>query len=176
VANWIAVALVCLVCTVRVPVRPSMHVRSTNRQMLELLDVGWRRSAIFRSMVEALERSNVIVYVEPSTEMSGGGLRFAAGPAQARYLRVLVNPAKDTDQLLALIAHELQHGVEVAQATDVVDDFSFVASFARIGRSHCGERRRCYETIAAVDIGARTYRELCGRSVPEEGLACQIRR
>jgi hypothetical protein len=143
--------------------------------MLDLVNLGAGRSPVFRALVERLERSDVFVYVESSRAMSGGCLRFAASSPHGRYLRVFVGPERDMNQLLALIAHELQHAGEVADSVDVVDEATFNALFARIGRSHCGNRRPCYETAAAVDVGGRVYRELCGRSVPAEGLSCKFR-
>jgi hypothetical protein len=173
VATGLVVSPLALVSVL--PLLPAHHVRSTDREMLNIVELGAHRSTLFRALVERLDGSDVFVYLEPSRTISGGCLRFAAASPRGRYLRVLIGPERDMNQLLALIAHELEHAAEVAQSVDVVDEATFNALFARIGRSHCGDRHPCYETTAAVDVAGRVYRELCGRSVPAEGLSCNLR-
>ena len=60
------------------------------------------------------------------------------------------------DQLLALIAHELQHALEVIEHEDVVDGATMQAMFRKIGVSVKGG----YETAAAAAIGDRVLSEV----------------
>ena len=79
---------------------------------------------------------------------------FIARVQSDRYLRAIVSPDKNQrshDQRLALIAHELQHALEVIQHEDVVDAATMQAMFSKIGASVKGG----YETAAA-----NTYRLL----------------
>jgi hypothetical protein len=55
------------------------------------------------------------------------------------------------------LAHELQHAVEVARATDVRSAERFEAMYAALGTS---ANPRRYETAAAQDVGVRVRREL----------------
>jgi hypothetical protein len=66
------------------------------------------------------------------------------------------------EQLIALIGHELQHAVEIADAPSVVDSRSLRMEYQRIGyltRRFRGPRLS-FDTRAANDIGHRVLREI----------------
>lgn len=151
------------------------RVRSTERAMVEILSVGAERSPTFRRLVDTLERSDLIVYVESSRKVDGGYLRFATVAGQSRWVQVLVNPDRPINQILAMIGHELQHAVEISEAPIVVDEATMAGFYRRIGVQSCRGARACYETVAARVTGADVFRELSGRSVPPGGLACELR-
>ena len=83
-----------------------------------------------------------------------------------------VNLDLESAQLIAVIAHELRHAVEIAEAVDVVDRASLEALYGRIGtrRARCKGRSACYETAAAAETTAIVFREIRGRSVPPAGI------
>ena len=152
------------------------RVRSTQRPMIELLHAGAARSPTFRRLVEKLERSDLIVYVEPSRKVDGGYLRFATVAGQSRWVQVLVNPDRPINQILAMIGHELQHAAEISEASNVVDEATMAGFYRRIGTTSCSSAARaCYETRNAQVAGGNIFRELSGRSVPPDGLACALR-
>jgi hypothetical protein len=152
------------------------RVRSTERPIIELLQAGAARSSTFRRLVETLEQSDVIVYVEPSRKVDGGYLKFATVAGHSRWLRVLVNPDKPVNQILAMIGHELRHAVEISEASSVVDESTMAGLYQRLGVKSCrSSARACYETRDAQVAGGNIFRELSGRSVPPEGLACALR-
>jgi hypothetical protein len=144
------------------PVVPSStldRVRSTDIQLLEAIREGCSRSATFNALVDALNRTSAVVYVErgicgfghyraclPHTIVLAGGNRF---------LRIVVDSRQKGAPLLALIAHELQHGLEIAVAPKVRTADDVTELFRRIGRSpHCPlGTPDCYETSAALAIG-----------------------
>jgi hypothetical protein len=67
---------------------------------------------------------------------------------------------------LALIAHELQHAVEVAAAPHVVDVATLAQEYERIG--HATRHRvemRSFETLAAIAAARRVLAELAGRDL-----------
>jgi hypothetical protein len=78
------------------------------------------------------------------------------------YLRTLVNPDhRHRDNVIATLAHELQHAIEVASAPDITDAASIQALFRRIGRVRLGNRSAVtYETEAAERAGEAVQREL----------------
>jgi hypothetical protein len=152
------------------------RVRSTQHAMTEILQAGVERSATFRRLVQTLERSDLIVYVEPSTRVDGGYLRFATVAGQSRWVQVLVNPRRPINQILAMIGHELQHAVEISETSSVVDEATMAELYRRIGIKSCGSAARaCYETTGARMTGANVFRELSGRSFPPDRLACELR-
>jgi hypothetical protein len=62
--------------------------------------------------------------------------------------------------MIAVIAHELQHAVEVAGDPGVVDDAGLVALYRRIGHNSAGGHS--YDTDAARTAGHTVRDELIG--------------
>ena len=121
------------------------------------------RSATFRRLVEQVEQSDVIVYLtcerfDVST-LSGRTALTAAQPG-VRYLRVQIDCQQRDQPLAAILAHELQHVVEIASAASVVDRRSFARLFSEIGFAICrSASSEQYETMAALHAGERVRRE-----------------
>jgi hypothetical protein len=59
---------------------------------------------------------------------------------------------------MSVVGHELQHALEVAMNTDVRDDVSFGALYARIGDQPARPDR--YDTAAAREAGRRVRNEM----------------
>ena len=98
-----------------------------------------------------------------------GALRFVgAGANGGRYLLIELNDGRgdDLDALsdrlagIATLAHELQHALEVADATDVRDLASFEAFYGERRRK---SRRDVVDTQAAQLAGEQVYFEMTGR-------------
>jgi hypothetical protein len=145
---------------------PPARVRSTNGTMLELIKEGRERSAMFRTLVDAIDHSNGIVYIEPGIcafgHLNGCVLPFIAPIRGQRYMRILVTPDKNRvshDQRLALIAHELQHAREVIDHTEVVDVATMEQMYRRIGTPLTGGLSG-YETSEARAAGDAVLLEL----------------
>ena len=112
------------------------RVRSSDTAILSLVREGADRSATFSMLVDRVEHSNGIVYVEfgycAFGHLNACVLPLIASPHGDRYLRILVTPDKTRrshDQLLALIAHELRHALEVFDDRDVVDVATMTAMY-----------------------------------------------
>jgi hypothetical protein len=143
------------------------HVRSTEPRIVRLIDAGRARSETFRALLDRLGQSDVIVYIAPkqSHRALGGYLShrvIAAGPC--RYVRVKVESTGSDRLLLALIAHELQHAVEVAEHPDARDASSVTAMFERIALGSACGMSNCVETLAAIKIQSAVNDELGARS------------
>ena len=50
------------------------RVRSTERFMIALIREGYERSSTFRELVDGLQRSNIIVFIQPAA-CAGGRIR-----------------------------------------------------------------------------------------------------
>jgi hypothetical protein len=137
-------------------------VRTDEPAVQALLDWGMARSATLASLVEALNQSDVIVYVQQGTLPAGVGgllLHRIVSRGGRRYARILVSLRGARERLTGVIAHELQHAVELAQSADVLHHDDVTALFARIGfPANC--RRTCSETAAAIDVQARVVNEV----------------
>ena len=153
------------------------HVRASEPRIIALIDAGLSRSATFRRLVDVLDQSDVIVYVDPKQTRTGLSAYLAHNLIASggyRYVHIALEAQGATVRLIALLAHELQHAVEVAQAPDVRDAESLVRMFERSTlkfgcASGAGE---CYETKAAKDIEAAVLSELkASRLARPKGMA-----
>jgi len=131
------------------------HVRSTDRQIQGILVRGLEQSPTLRRLVEVLDQSDVIVYLEVKREQHGLGGYLSHRVVTAggiRYLRVKLILAGPIEQVVGLMAHELQHAVEVAQTPGARDLESLQRLFVRVGLSTACDPSRCFETQAALDV------------------------
>ena len=130
------------------------RLRSVDPSTRATIKEGCRRSPAFAALVNDLERSSFIVYVEqvPTLRdgMRGALLHGGAGP---RYLRVQLKRGMSLDRRVVVLAHELQHAVEVVEAGIAADAVEMDALFRRIGdeRSPGGQQQR-YETAVALRV------------------------
>ena len=145
---------------------PERHVRATEPKILTLIDAGLSRSETFRRLVATLNESDVIVYIEPKlTRQALGGYMVHNVVAQGnyRYVRIAVQTRGSQRRLVSLLAHELQHAVEVAQAPEARDAESLERAFSRIAiKFGCGGTT-CYETQAAKNVEYIVGEELAKR-------------
>ena len=142
---------------------PQRRVRAPDPRIQELIAEGFSRSSTFAGLVIALNRSDVIVYIEtvPSLRKDTMG-RIAILPiaGTSRYLRIQIRADLPRKEAIALIGHELYHALEIADAPDVRNDEGMVRLYERIG--HAGPGEHSYDTGAAQDTGRRVRRELAG--------------
>jgi len=99
-----------------------------------------------------------------ATHVVSGRTMFSEASGGTRYLRVQVDCMLPRANLVMLLAHELQHVAEVADAPHVVDVRSFGKLFGSIGYVSCdGYRTEQYETNAALAAGERVREEFLHR-------------
>lgn len=128
------------------------HIRCVDRHLNQMVRDGVRRSATFRRLVEDIEQSDVVVYLETAaylTEPVHAHTRLAGATPVMRYLRVVIRIPAGTDNAISLIGHELQHASEIAHAAEVRDQDTLAALYRRIG----DENDAGWETHAARNAG-----------------------
>jgi hypothetical protein len=139
------------------------RIRPQDPRLTELLRDGMARSATLRSLVNRIEASNLFVYLSLSPIMKpnlAGKLTWMTRAGVFRYVRATINTEQNVDQMIATIAHELYHAVEVLEDDGVKDQRSLEDLYKRIGRpSHWGSTAG-WETVAAQETGFRVRREL----------------
>jgi hypothetical protein len=81
--------------------------------------------------------------------------------SSVRFLRVAINAHVVPGDRLPLLAHELQHAVELANAPDVRDDDGMRVLYRRIGHASGVDQ---FETAAAMNAERQVRREMAGRS------------
>jgi hypothetical protein len=65
---------------------------------------------------------------------------------------------------IAILAHELQHAVEVADAPSTTDQVGMVRLYQRIGPRNAGDQAHCFDSAAAIATGQLIQREARARS------------
>jgi hypothetical protein len=129
-----------------------MRVRTHTPALATLIQEATERSATFRRLVDTINASDGIVYVNEGN--CGHGVRAclaavtAAGPK--RILQVKVDTRKADWDLMGSIGHELRHAVEVLDSPAVTSNTSMYLFYARIGRRGT---KSSFETEAAVQAG-----------------------
>ncbi|MCA1585200.1 MAG: hypothetical protein LC791_10680 [Acidobacteria bacterium] len=92
------------------------------------------------------------------------------GDHRQRHIRILVSTRTTGDRLLATIAHELQHALEIVREADVIDGVRALALYRRIATGDCGEGlSEACETDAALAVEAKVLEELHRASQNEDG-------
>jgi hypothetical protein len=122
------------------------------------------RSAVVRSLVARLEASNVLVHITSSRVMPGGigGMtRFVTTRGGYRYLRITLGSDLTLAVRSAILGHELQHAVEIADSP-AADADGMRDLFEREGH----HSRGFFETDAAIEIERLVGRELRGELAP----------
>jgi hypothetical protein len=161
---FVAVLWMCSASPVDDP-RLFTRVRSTERYTIALIREGYDRSGTFRHLVDTLQRSDVIVVIQP-LPCAGGRIRSCLvsvnGSVGARQIGIKIDPQHTIgDWLIATIAHELQHAIEIADHPEVNDARSAIALYRQIGVGRCREglSEEC-ETEHALDVEKKVRDEL----------------
>lgn len=95
------------------------RVRTESSFLQAVVSTALDRSVLFQSLIDQIERSDVIAHltcVQFSSETLSGRTVLVAAPAAVRYLRVEVRCHQLMPPLVGIVAHELQHVVEIASA------------------------------------------------------------
>ena len=143
-------------------VEPVSHpIRSHHTRIVKAMEAATRRSATFRGLVERLNRSDLIVYIEsgrcPNRHVMSC-IAVASNAGTYRYLRVTVDIDHVLSILAAEIAHELGHAAEIAAAPEVIDDTTLRDLYTRIGTTSVA--RDVFETTNAVRVATQVSLEL----------------
>jgi hypothetical protein len=169
-ATLVMPACVCAVSAMRVqPAHgtafdpPVAQVRSSNHRIQETFAYALRRSPLFRDLVATLNQLDRVVYVEagrcPHSE-ERSCLQLMPTPG-GKYLLVRIDSRRSDRTVIAQVAHELYHALEIAREPEVVDAESFKNLYERIGQRNCYQQYNgCWETMAAVDFEASVTRQL----------------
>jgi hypothetical protein len=144
------------------------HVRTTDAHMRAAITDGVERSAFFRDLVAQLDASDVIVYVQSDRAMPPrlqGRLVLLSVAGGRRYVLVRIACGLTGPEQIAILGHELQHAVEIANAESVVDEGSLAAEYRRIGFASGVLRPGAgYDSRAAIEAGRRVWHELTRRA------------
>jgi hypothetical protein len=140
--------------------QPLPHVRTLDVASKIAFDRGLEESPRFRALLDALDRSDVIVHVVSSPSLPNGLLgtmRFVARLGATRYVRIDLATLAMPDARVATLAHELQHALELARSS-VASQQAVRELYRNIGEKVPG--RDSFETEAARQAGVEVWGEL----------------
>jgi hypothetical protein len=148
------------------------NVRSHEPFLRRALAQAVERSATVRHQLARLQAAKVLVYLHSgpcigSDTMACTILAPANGPVRVVRINFVLNKDRGVvtvikqqrDRLLAQIAHELEHAIEIAESPDVVDAVSLQRLYERIGFPSTSSPQG-FETAAAVRAGEAALREV----------------
>ena len=148
------------------------NLRPQDDRLTALIRAGSERSATFKSLIDRIEASRVIVYVAINPLMKpnlSGMLTWMTKAGGYRYVRISISNDLAPDQMIATIGHELQHAVEVIEDEAVRSEESLAALYRRIGQQSGNASPSRWETDAAQRTGFVVRKELA--SVPVTRIA-----
>jgi hypothetical protein len=144
----------------------SFHVRSTDARVRTWFRIGAADSQTFRDLLRALGESDLIVHVQPVDRLpTAGQTYFVGATASVRYVRIEVVPSGSTNEMVALIGHELQHAVEIAHEPQIRDRRSLALFYRSIAGNSSATTD--YDSVAARIIEDRVKREVAGAARSE---------
>jgi hypothetical protein len=147
-----------------VPQEGGPRIRPTDQRLGEILRDGAERSPTLRKLVELIEAGNVVVYLEAEPNLRGsllGALTWIGANDTFRFVRAAIKVRPKSNALVASIAHELQHVVEVVNAPWVNDDKTLRALYNDIGK-RTSVSEDVWDTAAARWTTQQVLRELNG--------------
>jgi predicted O-methyltransferase YrrM len=147
------------------PVTTKPHVRAATADVRELIADSAARSTTVRDLLARLGCSDVIVYIEmtASPQVPRGRTKLVTAVPGVRFLRIGINRSMAGTDLTAILGHELQHAVEIAERDEVRDDEGVRRLYGVIGRPGGPDS---FETDAALDV-ERLVRLECRRAFEE---------
>jgi hypothetical protein len=152
--------------------KPVPRVRAADSRMAAALEEGLERSASFRAIVDRVNQLDVIVYIETQPLLRhrlAGRMTWVTATKDFRYVRVAINPDLQSTMLIASLAHELQHVIEVGEAPSIVDNRTLADHYRAHGlEKHVNSDE--WDTEAARRTGETVRRELAD---PYNGRAAQ---
>jgi len=159
--------IVATLCAIVWPIAaqsPHNNVRSSEPRLHKLIWSAAARSVSFDYLLQRLDVANVIVYLACNAidaRPPAPRLSFLSRVGIWRYLMVHLRCPMPDDPQIVMLAHELRHAVEIADAGDVVDQRSMLRHYMRIGfEVSDGTRIRAFETASARTTAEFVRREL----------------
>ncbi|MDP2317716.1 MAG: hypothetical protein Q8O42_00045 [Acidobacteriota bacterium] len=141
----------------------SRNLRPIDATAARLITEGVGRSSTLAALVDRIERSDVIAYVETESCRSkpwAGRLRFVTAAGGRRFLRIGVCAELRRTIQIAMLAHELQHAVEIA-GSDAYEVEAVRALYERIGvPRESSDGIACFDTAAAVSVGRAALKDV----------------
>jgi len=146
-----------------------LHVRSSNSSLIALIARATQQSATFRGLVDTINASDGIVYVEAGRcRYSRACLTGVSTAGEYRMLWVTIDTRRVDSELIASIGHELQHAIEILSNPDVRSTAAMYIFYSRFAE-RVGTGRGAFETAAATKVGNAVREEIRAFKSPLSG-------
>jgi len=150
----VILGLTILRCSAPVMATPNQsasdHVRAINPTIATLIQRASERSHTFRGLLDTINASDGIVYIEPGKcgQSMRGCFENVTMAGTTRLLWVKVDPRGNECDLIALLGHELQHTIEVLGDPHVTSFSQMYFFYSRVTNNF----QPAFETLAAERI------------------------
>jgi hypothetical protein len=142
------------------PPAPLRHIRPLDSVATDLVSSGSRASSTLTQLVAALDRApGLVIYVSTTSALDRrGSIVFVSRASGVTYLLVRVCTRQVGADRIAVLAHELEHAAEIAQAASpITSEADLQRLYAGIGLDSSGQH---LESTAAVRAERAVHREL----------------
>ncbi|MEW6320103.1 MAG: hypothetical protein AB1635_03335 [Acidobacteriota bacterium] len=142
---------------------PAPRLRFQDARSARIFDEGMARSRLLAELAARVDAGDVFVYVSASPGLDrslAGSVIFVGAGGGYRYLSVRLNPTLTSGALIATLAHELQHVVEVIEAPEVRSPEALTELYERIGHPTRAGGRPGWDTVAAEQMTLAVRQEL----------------
>ena len=142
------------------------RIRAIDHELRDALTDGVRVSPTLRRLVEELEASDLVIYLKfdrAPTRNASGHIAFLTATAGRRYFQISIDRRNMGCQRIAIVGHELQHALEIADEPLVVDEASLAALYQRIGFKSGGYSEERFDSDLAIATGKLIQREVLTR-------------
>ena len=160
-------AIVLLLALVFPPLsaaQSTRHLRILDADLKVLLERGVTQSPTLSALVAEVEATPLLVFVECAVRLpSGVGARtnFVTSVGDTRLLRIAVDCSLTNRWQVNLLAHELQHALEVGRHRQVTDIEAMESLYESIGFPTARDGSiRHFETEAAIVVQRAVNDEL----------------
>jgi hypothetical protein len=163
-ARGIGALLSILCCDTFAQAGPAAALRPQSARLQQVIEWANQESATFRTLADTLSAHEVMVWMTAGTCDQGRHPaclqhRITISGVH-RFLFVSISDDLPPLRIAGLVAHELQHAVEVARAGITTAD-GFEALYQRIGEPCDNQHvQECRETTAAREVETRVLAEL----------------
>ena len=162
--SWLVVLTVFVPSLALAQAEGGPRVRPTDTRLANILRDGIERSSTLRRLVDRVETGDVVVYLESKQTMPWallGTLTWIGANESLRFVRAAIKVQPKSNSLIAGIAHELQHVIEVIEAPWVCDSRSLQALYKDIGKRTTSSDQ-LWDTAAARWTTQQVLAELNG--------------
>jgi len=146
------------------------RIHPVNDQAAALLTDARQQSATVRNLIKQLEEGNVVAFVQvvsPEADGPQSTMRFMGASSLTRHVLIQVAECQAPCRRVELLAHELQHANEVAEATWVADNLDLRRLLMARGYRD-SDSARGYETVTAQLTERAVRREIRALSRPAQ--------